>query len=200
MPTTLTPALIAAHERLYPRLAALLKQVERVASQRAATPVPEETAKLARELCREAGKLLGREGRGIVVPKGPSTASSPLDHAGLAVVLGQAVAGLEAFETAHSGRDFSGNAVWQLPGGETPPVARLRAAGPGWATSAPKPSTPWRDPFEITEAEMKSGVLKRILQRENAVYLEGYRDARDGKPPRKPLKVIGPVNENIQIK
>ena len=193
MPTP-TPTLIATHERLYPRLAALLKQVERA---RATTPVPEETVRLSRELCREAAKLLGREGRGIGVPG--ASKGGPLDHGALAIQLGQAVAGLEAFEAAHSGRDFSGNAVWQLPGGETVPVARLRTARPGFATATPKPSTQWRDPREVTDAEMRSTVLKRILQRENAVYLEGYRDGRAGKPPRKPLTLIGPVNESTEI-
>ncbi|MDC9822805.1 hypothetical protein PRN20_03590 [Devosia sp. ZB163] len=198
MPTpALTPDLIAAHERLHPRLASLLKQVERTASRRPTMAVPEASLKLARELCREAARLLGREGRGIGAPK--PAGGAPLDQGGLAIHLGQALAGLEQFEAAHSGRDFSGNAVWQLPGGETVPITRLRMARPGFATAAPKPSTQWRDPLEVTDAEMRSTVLKRILQRENAVYLEGYRDGRAGKPPRKPLTRIGPVNESTEI-
>lgn len=195
MPATLTEALIATHERLYPRLAALLKQVERVAGQRAGAPVPEETAKLSRELCREAAKLLGREGRGIVVPQGSSNGSKavPLDHAGLAILLGQAVAGLEAFEAAHSAV-VAGVLSWQLGNGESRPVARLRARAASTAQrqAAPKPQAA-RSRYDETPAQMRSAVIKRIMERENQRYMQGYRDAKAGKPAIRPITEMEPV-------
>lgn len=176
MPITLTEPLIATHERLYPRLAALLKQVERVARQRAGAPVPEETAKLSRELCREAAKLLGREGRGIVVPQGSSSGgkAAPLDHAGLAVALGQAVAGLEAFEAAHSGWSAQRKCtVWTLDG---PPRPVLRLLPPGSEANPVKTRNPAAE-------EAKRDLMKLIISRYAAGYDDGYRQASEGKPP-----------------
>ena len=130
--STLTPETILAHERLYPRLASLLKQVENVAKQRPAQPVGAESVKLARELCQEAGQLLGKQGRGIGVPRGA------LDHASLAVALGQAVAGLEAFEGEHAQLSARHQAIcWTLPDGKRQPVARLLPRTP------PKGATVW---------------------------------------------------------
>lgn len=184
--STLTPETILAHERLYPRLASLLKQVERVAAQRPTQPVPAESVKLARELCQEAAQLLGKQGRGIVVPRG---AAGVLDHASLAVALGQAVAGLEAFEGEHAQLSARHQAIcWTLPDGKRQPVARLLPRTP------PKGATVW------DEAEREFGkaehdiVIRRLIDRENAVYLIGYRDARAGKPPRKPLEEIEIIN------
>ncbi|WP_423065321.1 hypothetical protein [Devosia sp. CN2-171] len=173
MTTTLTEALIATHERLYPRLAALLKQVERVAGQRASTPVPEESARLARQLVGEAATLLGREGRGIAVP--PANKTPPLDHAGLAVALGQAVAGLEAFEAAHSGWSAKSKCtVWTLDG---PPRPVLRLLGPGTEANPVETRNP--------EAErLREEVYRLILGRYSAGYDAGYRDGRAGKAPR----------------
>lgn len=191
MPTTLTPEIIATHERLYPRLAALLKQVERVAARRSRVPVPEETAKLSRELCREAARLLGKDGRGIGLPK--SSAGAPLDHAGLAILLGQAVAGLEAFEAAHSAV-VAGVPSWQLGNGESRPVARLRARA---AATAQRQATPKqqvaRSRYDETPAQMRSAVIKRIMERENQRYMQGYRDAKAGKPAIRPITEMEPV-------
>lgn len=193
MPTpTLTPEAVAAHERLYPRLAALMKQVERVASRRPGAPVPEESAKLSRELCREAARLLGRDGRGIGLPK-PVAGAAPLDHAGLAIHLGQAVAGLEAFEAAHSAV-VAGVPSWQLGTGESRPVARLwaRAASTGQRQAAPKPQAA-RSRYDETPAQMRSAVIKRIMERENQRYMQGYRDAKAGKPAIRPITEMEPV-------
>lgn len=190
MPTTLTPEIIATHERLYPRLAALLKQVERVAGKRPGDPAPEATAKLAGQLCVQAAKLLGRERQGIVLPV--ATRGASLDHAGLVVKLGQAVAGLEAFEAAHSA-PIAGVLSWQLGDGESRPVARLGAkASPAQRQAPPKPQAARAGSIE-SPRQMRSKILKRLMERENLRYMQGYRDAKAGKPPIRPITEIEPV-------
>lgn len=171
-PSPLTPDLIAAHERLHPRLASLLKQVERTASRRPAQLVPAESVKLAQQLCREAAMVLGREGRGIRMPR--SAAGAPLDHASLAVHLGQALAGLELFETTHSGHSKQlGYAIWQIDGPPRP-VTRLLPKGHGGKLA--KTSDP-------EAAQNRRKAYKLIVGRFKAGYDEGYRQAMAGKPP-----------------
>lgn len=184
--STLTPEIIVAHERLYPRLASLLKQVERVAAQRPTQPVPTESVKLARELCQEAAQLLGKHGRGIAVPRG---APGALDHASLAVALGQAVAGLEAFEGEHAQLSARHQAIcWTLPDGKRQPVARLLPLTP------PKGATIWDEEEREFTKERHAAVVRRLIHRENQTYLVGYRDGRAGRPPRKPLEKMATVN------
>ena len=184
--STLTPEIIVAHERLYPRLASLLKQVERVAAQRPTQPVPIKSVKLARELCQEAAQLLGKQGRGIAVPRG---AADGLDHASLAVALGQAVAGLEAFEGEHAQLSARHQAIcWTLPDGKRQPVARLLPLTP------PKGATIWDEEEREFTKERHAAVVRRLIHRENQTYLVGYRDGRAGRPPRKPLEKMATVN------
>jgi len=175
--TTLTKTLIATHERLYPRLASLLKQVERVAGREPRMEVPAETARLSRDLVREAARLLGPDGRGLSVPQGASAGGSApaLDHARLAIALGQAVAGLEAFEAAHSGWSNDARcAVWRIDG---PPQPVLRLLRPG-SDANPVPS---RNP---ESARLREKVYRLIMGRYAAGYDAGYRDATAGTPPR----------------
>jgi len=186
-PHPLTPALIAAHERLYPRLASLLTQVERVASRLPRAPVPPETALLAREQVGKAARLLGREGRGIAVPQ--STPSAPLEHAALAVALGQAVAGLEAFEGAHAMLSVRHRAIcWLLPGGRLQPVARRLPATP------PKDAPAWYEAEQKLSERDRKKVIDRLLERENARYMLGYRDGKAGRAPHPPFRAMGPVD------
>lgn len=152
--STLTPETILAHERLYPRLASLLKQVERVAAQRPMQPVPTESVKLARELCQEAAQLLGRQGRGIGVPRGA------LDHASLAVALGQALAGLEAFEGAHAQLSARHQAIcWMLPDGKRQPVARHLPLTP------PKGANAWEEEEREFRKERYDALVRRLIHR-----------------------------------
>lgn len=168
----LTPEIIAAHERLYPRLAALLKQVERVAARRPGAEVTEETGRLARELCREAARLLGRDGRGIGLPK--PVAGAPLDHGGLAIHLGQALAGLEQFEATHSGHSKQlGYAIWQVDGPPLP-VTRLLPKGAGGRVTEPRAEK---------MSPIRRELTRLILTRYSAGYDAGYRDATEGRPP-----------------
>lgn len=172
MPITLTKALIATHERLHPRVASLLKQVERVAGRRPGMGVPEESAKLARELCREAASLLGKDGRGIGLPR--TARAGTLDHGALAVALGQALAGLEAFEGEHSGWSAKAKCtVWVIDG---PPMPVRRLLPPGSAANPVETHDP-------EASEMRQKVYKLIMGRYAAGYDAGYRDAKAGKPP-----------------
>ncbi len=192
MPTTLTKTVIATHERLHPRLAALLKQVERVAGKRPGEPVPEETLKLSQTLIREAAKLLGREGRGISAPKGSSAAGkAALDHQNLAVALGQALAGLEAFEGTHTVL-AGGVRSWQLGDGTRQPVARLLAktSARGATTAPAKPDFGF---MGRTASEARQKLYSRMIERENLRYMQGYRDAKAGKDPIPPLDKVEPV-------
>lgn len=88
MPNPLTPARAARHEALYPRIAALAKQLEAVARTRPGQEVSGPVRSLAEDLLFEAREFRSRgERRGLV-------AAAP-DAAGLAVQLGQALAMLE---------------------------------------------------------------------------------------------------------
>ena len=181
----LTAELIVAQEQLYPRVAALLKQVERAKGNDAAPP---ESLRLGRELTREVAKLLGKAGRGIGVARhggrdnaGRDNASS-IDNAALAMGLGQALAGLEAFEAAHAQLSAAHQAIcWVLPGGTRVPVARLLPRTP------PKGAKAWGEAeARVAKAGLQK-VRRRLIQRENFIYLVGYRDGVAGKPPRQPL-------------
>lgn len=89
MPNTLTAAIARAHERLLPRITALLKQVERSAGRRPQASVPPATRVVAKALFAEARKIIGR-GAGLLA------GSTPVDLSALSVGLGQLAARLEA--------------------------------------------------------------------------------------------------------
>lgn len=117
--STLTPAIALAHERLYPRVIALLAQVEKLAARRPQDPVPPATLVVARDLFGGARKIIGREAARL----GGNAAA---DLGALAVGLGQLRAGLEAFEAANSGWSAKARCtVWRL-GGPPLPVTRLK--------------------------------------------------------------------------
>lgn len=164
-PLTVTTAL--AHERLYPRVTALLKQVERSASRHPAHPVPAATRDLARTLFAEARKILGREAM-------RTAGSASADLSALAVALGQLVAMLEAFEAANSG--FSAKArctLWRVEG---PPLPVTRLLPPGVEVAAVTAES-----AAASKARQQLGRL--IMARHSAGYDAGYRDALEGRPP-----------------
>lgn len=165
--TTITPATAPAHERLYPRVTALLKQVERSAARHPQHPVPAAMRDVAKTLFAEARKILGRE---ALRNLGGATA----DLGALSIGLGQLVAGLEAFEAAHSG--WSGKAkctVWTVDG-PAMPVKRLKP--PGVETVATKQKNPESERY-------REELYKLIMARYVAGYDDGYRDASEGRPP-----------------
>lgn len=174
--STLTPAIAQAHERLYPRVIALLAQVEKLAARRSRDLVPAATLTVARELFGAARRILGREAARIA---GTATA----DLGALAVGLGQLRAGLEAFR-----------------GGEFPLRAeagprRLEGRGRAAAgcvclkpTGPQKAAPPNRD--NGVEPGFRSKLYRRICERENLRYLQGYRDGQAGRPPIAPITVL----------
>jgi hypothetical protein len=167
---TLTPAIALAHERLTPRVAALLKQVERSAARHPEHPVPEATRAVAKSLFGEARKILGREAMRIV---GAATANL----SALSVGLGQLVAMLEAFEAEHSG--FSAKAkcvVWRLAG---PPLPVTRLEPPGVEAGPPADDMP----ESAKPGGAREQLVRLIMGRFAAGYDEGYRDAKEGRPP-----------------
>jgi hypothetical protein len=177
---TLTPVIAQAHERLYPRVIALLAQVEKLAARRPRDPVPEATLTVARELFGAARKILGRNAARIA---GTATA----DLGALAVGLGQLRAGLEAFEAANSRFvPKLGRVGWNVAG-EPLPVARLKPTGPQ------KAAPPNRD--NGVEPGFRNKLYKRICERENLRYLQGYRDGQAGRPPIAPITVLDAIPE-----
>lgn len=119
--TAITTAQRAAtHEALYPRLAALSAELSAMAHKRPTAPVPQSLAILAEGLLFEAAPFCGPRRRRGLVP-------APPDLAALAALLGQALAGLDAFETRHAPFNKTLNCfAWRLPRGEFLPVRRLR--------------------------------------------------------------------------
>jgi hypothetical protein len=178
--TTLTAATALAHERLYPRVAALLKQVERAAARHPGHPVPEATRAVAKPLFAEARKILGREAmRGL--------SGGAVDSAALGVALERLVAALQAFEAEHSAWSAKAKcAVWRVEG-PAMPVARLRPAG---AIAAPAIPQAKDDPA------FRSKLFRRICERENLRYLQGYRDGKAGRDPIPPIKDIEIIPES----
>lgn len=165
--STLTVATALAYERLYPRVTALLKQVERSAARHPQHPVPSATLGVATTLFAEARKILGREAMRMA-------GAAAGDLSALSLGLGQLVAMLEGFEAEHSG--FSAKArcvVWRLDGPPMP-VTRLKPAG----VEAGPPATSDREP-----SQARKDLTRLILARFAAGYDEGYRDAKEGKPP-----------------
>jgi hypothetical protein len=176
MPATLTAATALAHERLCPRVAALLGQVERLAVRHPAQPVPPATLSVAEGLFGEARRVLGREAGGV--GRGAD------DLGSLAVGLGQLAARLAAFEAAHSGwSPEAGAVVWHVGG--TLPVARLQPRRPVKGVSPPQP----------LPRGARAKVLRRLVERENLRYMQGYRDGAAGRPPIPPLTQAGPIPE-----
>lgn len=172
--TTLTPAIALAHGRLYPRVTALLKQVERSAARHPEHPVPATTRAVANTLIAEARKILGREAlRGA--------GSAMADLSALAVALSQLVAMLEAFEAAHSSFSYELRALaWDVPKAPMP-ISRLKPRGlvKGFA-----PVNPQR---QADGDKLRARIAQRIDEIASARYMSGYRDAKAGRPPQPPF-------------
>ncbi len=148
--TTLTKALIATHERLYPRVAVAAEAGGAggwAACRR--WPVPEESAKLAGELragrrssCSSKRRARHRPAADEPGPERSTMPRSPWRS-------GQALAGLEAFEGEHAMLSHKHQAIcWLLPDGQRQPVARHLPATP------PKHATAWAaEEHQFSEAD-----------------------------------------------
>ena len=161
----LTHRLAARHEALYPRIGTLLRQIEAVALRKPAAPVPRATQTIAEALLFDA-QAFGVTRKVLV--------AAAADMAGLATQLGQALAGLDAFEAAHSGWDVELKCyVWHFANGDNAPIARRRQQ----PVKAPRPA----------DKRQTSRTLRhRIAYMIDAKYSEGYRigyaDALNSRP------------------
>lgn len=122
MPARPTHALAERHEALVLHLSALQKSVTAIAAKRPEAAVPAATRVLAEALLFDCAPFLPR----------PSSARFPVaapQHGALLVQLGQALAGLDAYEARHAVWDEARNGfVWRLANNQTLPIARLRQA------------------------------------------------------------------------
>lgn len=113
-----THALAARHEALWLKLTSLQAQIAPVAARRPQGVVSAHTGMVAEGLLREALPFL--------IDGNPLPVAAP-DYGGLATQLGQALAGLEAWEAANMVWRGDLNAfVWTVSSDTALPVARLR--------------------------------------------------------------------------
>lgn len=118
-PPRVTHALAERHEALWLSLAALHKDIAALAAKKPAAPVSEPVRITAEGLLSDCVPFIRRRSHRLPVAAG--------DLAGLAVQLGQALAGLEAWEAANSQWRADLNAfVWKVKAAEPLPVMRLR--------------------------------------------------------------------------
>ena len=117
-PPRVTHALAARHEALWLRLTALHAQIAAVAARRPQAAVSRRTISVAEALLRDAQVFLGQsEALPMAAP----------DHGGLLTQLGQALAGLDAWEASNAEWRGALNAfVWKVEGDTPLPVQRLR--------------------------------------------------------------------------
>lgn len=170
----LTAATALAHERLYPRVIALLKQVERIAARHPDHPVPEAIRAVAKTLFAETRKILGRE-------VGRMAGTAMADLSALAVGLSQLVAGLEAFEAENASFSYDLRAVaWDVPKAQMP-VSRLKPKG------LVKGFAPVNVRKSADDAAFRAKIGRRIDEIASARYMTGYRDGKAGRPPLPPF-------------
>ncbi len=175
--STITAAIARAHERLVPRVTALLKQVERSATRHPQAPLPPATRAVAKTLFAESRKIIGREA-------GEMASAALADLSGLSVGLGQLAALLEAFEAEHSGWSRTQGAVaWRLENGAERPVGRLRAAAarPGGASAPKAQAVHDYGHMGKTHSQAIKTLFRRMNEREAEAYTQGYHDAMAGR-------------------
>jgi hypothetical protein len=166
-----TIAAVLAQEQLLPQVTALMKQLEKLPPRQQLAPASAVTLAAANALFITARKVLGR------AAPDPVTEIRTED---LSVLLAALSGALEGFEARHSGPDRGGVLVWKLSDGPSRPVTRHLGK---WLRGANGfPVTSERDNFDADA--MRKKVLRRFLERENIAYADGYRDAREGLPPR----------------
>ena len=171
-PHSVTPDRAEAHEGLYLRLAKLLKQTETIASRKPDAEIPAETRALASDLLFEVRPFLARSlARKLPLDAAPG-------FAGLAAQLGQALAGLDAFEARHSAWNPElGCFVWLIGRDATLPVARLRPETSAIITSLAD---------KRHGEEMRNKLLRLIEAKAETAYEDGYADATAGRPSSPP--------------
>jgi hypothetical protein len=175
---SVTAEIAQAHEVLFGRLTRLLGLVESVARRRPGEGVTPDLARLALELLYEARRFgvgglrasgrIGGKGRGA--RQQPPEVRAPTDYAGLAAQLGQALAGLEAFEARHTAWDAPlGAFVWRLGRRGRAPVARLR---PRLLTQSPRETA--------RSHENRNKFNHMLAVRDQTMFEKGFAQGRDG--------------------
>lgn len=162
---TTTPALAERHEALWLSLAALHKDTLALGAKKPDASVSEPVRIAAEALLADCAAFIRRRNERLPV-------AAP-DLAGLAVQLGQALAGLEAWESRHTDWDQRFNCrIWNLHSGYLP-IMRLKP-----------PAAALR--FQRTdEADLREKLTLRVQQRWRGVYQKGFeagRAARNGAP------------------
>lgn len=162
MPTadrTVTHALAERHEALWLSLAALQKDVAALAAKKPHSLVSEPVRIVAEGLLSDCAPFVRHKKEKLPM-------AAP-DLAGLAVQLGQALAGLDAFESRHTRWDARWNCrVWSVAG-DPLPVRRLRPA------VAPPPP-----PATFKGESMRDKLAKLIDRRHQQAYENGFRAGR----------------------
>ena len=169
----------AAHEALYVRLERLARQVDALALRKPGAAVPAETLALAQALVKEVARFS---------PKARLEHHSirAQDLAGLVTGLGQALARLDLFESAHSSWSGEHNCfVWRLRREEIAPVARLRQKAIGLTKTASE---------KRQDEHIRRGLTRLINAKVSDAYEAGYADSQMVCcRARQPL---GPTREN----
>lgn len=154
------------HESLWLRLSALHKDICAIAAKKPEAPVGNIERATVEGLISDCRPFLKKPADRLPV--------AAQNFAGLAVQLGQVLAALEDFENRHAFWDGKANCrVWRV-GGQTLPVARLRAEVP---------------PFELKTykgRDMRAELVKLMNAKESRIYEAGFaagRAARLGPPP-----------------
>lgn len=157
MAPRVTKALAERHEALFVHLEALLKSVALVAAKRPQAEIGEALRIEAEALLFDCVPFLARPSR----KKFPVAAP---DHAGLLVQLGQAMAGLVAYEQRWAGWDQQKACFCWMTAKASLPVRRLR---PQLAMSG--------HPAEDPESErIRAALARRIKNHAQGEYERGY--------------------------
>ena len=161
----ITHPLAERHEALWLAVTALHKDVLALGAKKPTAPVSEIVRIQAESLLSDCAPFIRQRRERLPVAAG--------DLAGLAVQLGQALAGLDAFESQHTiWDDRFACRLWQVAGANLP-VKRLKP--PSAAMAMPR-----RD-----MADLRHKLAQRIDGRQRAAYEEGFaagRAARQGMP------------------
>jgi hypothetical protein len=163
---TLTAARAALHESLYPRLAALEKQITPIAARKPELGLPPGVFRAARQVLAEVQGLLGRRQRVMGLQRGA------VDYATLGVALAAARAALEGFEAEHSAWNQEQKCrCWQLADGDPLPVRRLLPGG-----------VPPKAAGSAETRDIKEKLIRRMMASRKQAYWDGYADAEKGLP------------------
>jgi hypothetical protein len=170
----LTLALAERHEALWLRLTALHGQLATLASRRPGEPLPEATRIVAEALLADAAVFWDG---GDILPALAPVAGGALTQ------LGQALAGLESYELAHSGWDERQKCFAWLIRAELVPIRRLR---------------PQVLPVDKAGETREMLELQKQIERRINALTKGLPDPDDGPPrarayaPRRPLSQTYP--------